>query len=187
MAEFVGKAAEVESVETVSAPGFAPTEAAELAWSEDVPALLASESRRPLPRALRWLLVAVAVGAVGVGGAAVGRQTNAALPAVTITVTPSPIVPAPTPTPTTKAMTAAEADDTFLSVAKHAGLIIVDPAVAIASARNSCNFLRQGHSAEELYNASREQNPSWNPKQATGYVDAVIIAYCPELAYRGYG
>lgn len=174
-------------VETAVVPDLAPTQAAELAWSDADPP--EPKVRKPLPRSLRWLLVVVAVGAVAAGAFVVGHQvapstsapktvtvTQSALATTSPTAAPPPIVGSTTRRPR------ARVDQAFLDKIHAAGLPFYggDDA-AIISAYSMCNAMSdRAHpmSVADLIGISQRSIP-WTYEQSATFVREAVQSFCP--------
>lgn len=176
-------------VETTVVPDLAPTEQAELAWSEAEPP--EPRVRKPLPRSLRWLLVAVTVSAVTVGAFAAGRHQASRPVSAPQTVTAT-VVTAPPPLPTTTAAPPvvgsstkrprAHVDQAFLDKLRAAGIPYYggDDA-ALISAYSMCNAMSdRAHpmSVADLIGISQRSIP-WTYEQSATFVRDAIQSFCP--------
>jgi hypothetical protein len=145
--------------------------------SSSAPSAPAAVTSSAPPTAAFWVPTATATVTV----------TPPAPAAVTVIPQAAPSMPAPAPAPPPRApirqgLQTASQDERFLSTMRRIGMIITDPAAAIAGAHNGCTFLAAGHSESEMVGEAMRNNPSMSPWQANAYVGSVVGIYCPEQA-----
>jgi serine/threonine protein kinase, bacterial len=101
------------------------------------------------------------------------------------TEAPSPTtvyVPTPAPAPVTPHRSGADA--AFLDALREDGIIVTNPAEAIAGGRQACELIGAGHTAHDIMRRAIAENPTLTPENASILIGAAIGAYCPQYTGR---
>lgn len=190
-----------DDAKTTIAPDNSDTDIAELAWSADdsAPEVECASNRRPLPLALRVLLIGVLVAAVGLAAFLLGGRQLRAVARHAATPTVSARVQAPpTPTPQQLSPSTPQAtkppvvelppppsapltpDQVYLRALERRGIYNTDgdPRDTIRGGHDICDGFANGYSVDQVRRAVLETSPN-----ATAFVDylmrAAVNAYCP--------
>ncbi|MFZ0715747.1 DUF732 domain-containing protein [Mycobacterium sp.] len=91
-------------------------------------------------------------------------------------------VPTPAPAPVTPHRSGADA--AFLDALREDGIIVTNPAEAIAGGRQACEYIAAGHTAHDAMRLSIANNPTLTPENASILIGAAIGAYCPQYTGR---
>ena len=175
---------------TAAVPNSTPTDAVELAWSDnsdrlvdaDVPdePAAARQSWRATWRIAGLLVVAglVLAGAIVVGRWALTTTqspTNAANPpAPTKSVAPSTAATAPSSIASTQ-----DQDDKYIQALNDKGISFANPGAAIYNGKTVCQNIGQGMTVQEVVAAFRASSPAFSAN-ANDFVAISVRAYCPQ-------
>jgi hypothetical protein len=104
-------------------------------------------------------------------------------PVTTEAPTPTTVyVPTPAPAPVTPHRSGADA--AFLDALREDGIIVTNPAEAIAGGRQACELIAAGHTAHDIMRRAIAENPTLTPENASILIGAAIGAYCPQYTGR---
>ncbi len=180
---------------TVAVPNSTPTDAVELAWSdnsdrsvdadgpgEDIPNEPAAvrQSWRATWRIAGLLVVAglVLAGAIVVGRWALTTTqspTRAANPpARTASAAPSTTATAPSSIASTP-----DQDDKYIQALNDKGISFANPGAAIYNGKTVCQNIGQGMTVQEVVAAFRASSPAFSDN-ANDFVAISVRAYCPQ-------
>lgn len=178
---------------TVAVPNSTPTDAVELAWSNnsersvdgDVP----GEGVPDEPAAVRqswratWRIAGllVVVGLALAGAIVLGRWV--------LTTPQSPAKAASPPAPTASAPPSATApssiastpdqDDKYIQALNDKGISFANPGAAIYNGKTVCQNIGQGMTVQEVVTAFRASSPAFSDN-ANNFVAISVRAYCPQ-------
>ena len=178
---------------TVAVPNSTPTDAVELAWSNnsersvegDVP----DEGVPDEPAAVRqswratWRIAGllVVVGLALAGAIVLGRWV--------LTTPQSPAKAASPPAPTASAPPSATApssiastpdqDDKYIQALNDKGISFANPGAAIYNGKTVCQNIGQGMTVQEVVTAFRASSPAFSDN-ANNFVAISVRAYCPQ-------
>ncbi|BBZ38167.1 DUF732 domain-containing protein [Mycobacterium conspicuum] len=179
---------------TAAVPNSTPTDAVELAWSDnpergdyaevpggdipDEPAAV-GQSWRATWRIAGGLVVAglVVAGAIVVGRWALTTShspTNATNP-------PSPTTSSAAPTATAPSSIAStpDQDDKYIQALNDKGISFANPGAAIYNGKTVCQNIGQGMTVQEVATAFRASSPAFSAN-ADDFVAISVRAYCPQ-------
>jgi hypothetical protein len=91
-------------------------------------------------------------------------------------------VPTPAPAPVTPHRSGA--DGAFLDALREDGIIVTNPAEAIAGGRQACQLIAAGHTAHDIMRQAIAENPTLTTENASMLIGAAIGAYCPQYTGR---
>ena len=91
-------------------------------------------------------------------------------------------VPTPVPAPVTPHRSGADA--AFLDALRQDGIIVTNPAEAIAGGRRACELIAAGRTAHDIMRQAINENPTLTPENASILIGAAIGAYCPQYTGR---
>ncbi len=74
------------------------------------------------------------------------------------------------------------ADTVFFQQLGLQGIVITDPAEAIASAHTVCTELSQGHTDADLVSEALKANTPLTIASAEGFIGSAVAAYCPQYS-----
>jgi hypothetical protein len=104
-------------------------------------------------------------------------------PVMTEAPTPTTVyVPTPAPAPVTPHRSGADA--AFLDALREDGIIVTNPAEAIAGGRQACELIAAGHTAHDIMRRAIAENPTLTPENASILIGAAIGAYCSQYTGR---
>ncbi len=186
--ETAAETAAREVGKTTAVPNSTPTDAVELAWSnnrdevqpEGVPHEPAAtgQSWRATWRIAGLLVVA---GLLLAGAIVVGRWVLA--------TTPSPATTPPTPSASAAPSTTAAApssiastpdqDDAYIKALNAKGISFANPGAAIYNGKTVCQNIGQGMTVQEVVAAFRASSPAFSDN-ANDFVAISVRAYCPQ-------
>jgi hypothetical protein len=180
---------------TVGVPNSTPTDAVELAWSDNsdhtVGADVPGEDTTSEPAAVRqswratWRIAGLLVVAgLVLAGAIVGGRW-----ALTTPQSPTKATNPPTPTASAPPSTSAAApssiastpdqDDKYIQALNDKGISFANPGAAIYNGKTVCQNIGQGMTVQEVAAAFRASSPAFSAN-ANDFVAISVRAYCPQ-------
>ena len=175
---------------TAAAPNSAPTDAVELAWSnnreevssEDVPnePEAARQSWRATWRIAGLLVVA---GLVLAGAIVVGRWVLTTTPSPTTKTPAAPAASTASAAPATTAPSSIastpDQDDKYIAALNAKGVSFANPGAAIYNGKTVCQNIGQGMTVQEVVAAFRASSPAFSDS-ANDFVAISVRTYCPQ-------
>ena len=176
-------------------PDSTPTDAVELAWSDNPGR---AGTRRPSPDVTTasaavgqswratWRIAGalVAAGLVVAGAIVVGRWALTTPPSPTNAATPpAPTKSAAPPTATATAPSSIastpDQDDKYIQALNGKGISFANPGAAIYNGKTVCQNIGQGMTVQEVAAAFRASSPAFSAN-ANDFVAISVRAYCPQ-------
>jgi Protein of unknown function (DUF732) len=175
---------------TAAAPNSTPTDAVELAWSnnreeassEDVPNEpdAARQSWRATWRIAGLLVVA---GLLLAGAIVVGRWVLTTTPSTTTKTPAAPAASTASAAPATTAplsiASTPDQDDTYIAALNAKGISFANPGAAIYNGKTVCQNIGQGMTVQEVIAAFRASSPAFSDS-ANDFVAISVRTYCPQ-------
>ena len=176
---------------THAAPNSTPTDAVELAWSDN-----SNDTRgqgvSSEPAAIRqswratWRIAVllVVVGLVLAGAIVVGRWVLTAAPSPTNSpaapsASAAPSTPSATSTAPSSIASTPDQDDKYIHALNDKGISFANPGAAIYNGKTVCQNIGQGMTVQEVVAAFRASSPAFSDN-ANDFVAISVRAYCPQ-------